>query len=58
MNNTLVMIRGGGDLATGVAVRLFHAGFKIIILEIERPTVIRLPVSFARAIYELSLIHI
>lgn len=46
------MIRGGGDLATGVATRLFRAGFKIIILEIERPTVIRLPVSFARTVYE------
>jgi xanthine dehydrogenase accessory factor len=46
------VIRGGGDLATGVAVRLFRAGFKIIILEIERPTVIRLAVSFARTVYE------
>jgi xanthine dehydrogenase accessory factor len=52
MNNILVIIRGGGDLATGVAVRLFRAGFSVMILEIERPTVIRLPVSFARAIYE------
>ncbi len=52
MNNILVVIRGGGDLATGVAVRLFRAGFKIIILEIERPTVIRLAVSFARTVYE------
>ena len=52
MNHILVIIRGGGDLATGVAARLFRAGFSVIILEIERPTVIRLPVSFARAIYE------
>ena len=52
MNNILVIIRGGGDLATGVAVRLFRAGFPVMILEIERPTVIRLPVSFARVIYE------
>ena len=52
MNNILVIIRGGGDLATGVAVRLFRAGFSVIILEIDQPTVIRLPVSFARAIYE------
>jgi xanthine dehydrogenase accessory factor len=52
MNNILVIIRGGGDLATGVAVRLFRAGFSVMILEIERPTVIRLSVSFARAIYE------
>jgi len=52
MKNILVIIRGGGDLATGVAVRLFRAGFSVIILEIDRPTVIRLPVSFARTVYE------
>lgn len=52
MNNLLVIIRGGGDLATGVAVRLFRAGLSVIILEIDHPTVIRLPVSFARAVYE------
>ena len=52
MNNILVIIRGGGDLATGVAIRLFRAGFLLVILEIEHPTVIRLPVSFARAVYE------
>ena len=52
MKNILVIIRGGGDLATGVAVKLFRAGFPVMILEIEHPTVIRLPVSFARAIYE------
>jgi len=52
MNNILVIIRGGGDLATGVAVRLFRAGFSVMILEIDHPTVIRLPVSFARAVYK------
>ena len=52
MNNILVIIRGGGDLATGVALRLFRAGFSVIVLEIDHPTVIRLPVSFARAVYE------
>ena len=52
MNNVLVIIRGGGDLATGVAVRLFRAGFSVVILEVDHPTVIRLPVSFARAVYE------
>ena len=30
----LVIIRGGGDLATGIGYRLFMAGFQIIILEI------------------------
>ena len=52
LNNILVIIRGGGDLATGVAVRLFQAGFPVIILEVDHPTVIRLPVSFARTVYE------
>jgi xanthine dehydrogenase accessory factor len=52
LNDILVVIRGGGDLATGVAVRVFRAGFSVMILEVEHPTVIRLPVSFARAIYE------
>jgi len=52
MNNILIVIRGGGDLATGVAVRLFQAEFSVMILEVDHPTVIRLPVSFARAVYE------
>ena len=52
MSNVLIFIRGGGDLATGVAVRLFQAGFSVMILEVDHPTVIRLPVSFARAVYE------
>lgn len=56
MNNISVIIRGGGDLATGVAVRLFRAGFPVIILEIDYPTVIRLPVSFAGAVYEGKVI--
>lgn len=46
-----VIIRGGGDLATGIAHRLFMAGFKIIILEIKEPTAIRRKVSFCEAIY-------
>ena len=52
LNNILIVIRGGGDLATGVAVRIFRAGFSVMILEVNHPTVIRLSVSFARAVYE------
>ncbi|MDR7855356.1 selenium-dependent molybdenum cofactor biosynthesis protein YqeB [Tissierella sp.] len=48
--NTIV-IRGGGDLATGIGHRLFKAGYKIIILEIEKPLAIRRAVSFSEAIY-------
>lgn len=49
--NELIIIRGGGDLASGIAVRLSNAGFKVIILETLHPLAIRLPVSFASAVY-------
>ncbi len=47
----LVVVRGGGDLATGVAHSLFRAGFSVVVLEQEKPTVIRRTVSFADAIF-------
>jgi len=52
MIELLVVVKGGGDLATGVTHRLFRAGMKIIITELEKPTVIRRTVSFAEAIFE------
>jgi len=36
----LVILRGGGDLATGVAVRLHRCGFAIVVLELARPLAI------------------
>lgn len=48
----LVVIRGGGDIATGIAARLFNSGFKIVVIEIEKPSVIRRTVSFAQAVYQ------
>lgn len=50
--NELVVIRGAGDLATGVAYRLYKSGFKVIMLDIEEPLVIRRTVAFAQAIYD------
>lgn len=48
----VVVIKGGGDLATGVAYRLYRSGFRRLALtEIARPTVIRRTVSFAEAVY-------
>lgn len=52
----IVVIRGAGDLATGVAIRLFNAGYRVVMLDIEKPTVIRRTVSFAEAFYEGSFI--
>ena len=52
MDNKLVVIRGGGDIASGIIHRLYRSGYKIVILEIDKPTVIRRTVSFAQAIYD------
>ncbi|MDQ4076971.1 MAG: selenium-dependent molybdenum cofactor biosynthesis protein YqeB [Chloroflexota bacterium] len=46
----LIVIRGAGDLATGVAVRLHRAGFPIVMLELPEPSVVRRTVAFAEAI--------
>lgn len=47
----LAVIKGGGDLATGIAHRLFQSGFQIVITEINKPTVVRRTVAFAQAIF-------
>jgi probable selenium-dependent hydroxylase accessory protein YqeC len=50
--NILVIIRGGGDLATGVAYRLNKAGFPIVVLELAQPLVVRRRVALATAVLE------
>ncbi|MEW8974351.1 MAG: selenium-dependent molybdenum cofactor biosynthesis protein YqeB [Tissierellaceae bacterium] len=52
----IVAIRGGGDIATGIAHRLYMAGFKIVIFEIEKPLSIRRRVCFSEAIYEDAVV--
>lgn len=47
-----VIIKGGGDLATAVAHKLFRVGFPVIITELEQPMMVRRTVSFANCIYE------
>jgi xanthine dehydrogenase accessory factor len=46
-----ILIRGGGDLASGVALRLYHSGFKTIIAELPNPLAVRRTVSFSEAVY-------
>lgn len=46
----LVVIKGAGDLASGVAVRLAHCGFSIVMTDLEKPTSIRRTVCFSEAI--------
>ena len=48
----LVILRGGGDLATGVAYRLHQAGFPLIVLELPQPLVVRRKVALATAVLE------
>lgn len=50
--DTLVILRGGGDLATGVAYRLHTAGFPVIVLELPQPLVVRRRVALATAVSE------
>ena len=50
----LIIIRGAGDLATAVAIRLHNSGFRVLCLEVARPTVIRRTVSFAQAVFDGS----
>ena len=50
--NNLIIIRGAGDLATAVAIRLHNSGFRVVCLEVAKPTVIRRTVSFAQAVFE------
>jgi len=51
----LVVIRGAGDLATGVAHRLWQSGFELVMLELEQPLVVRRTVSFATAVFLKSI---
>ncbi|MCL2865390.1 MAG: selenium-dependent molybdenum cofactor biosynthesis protein YqeB [Lachnospiraceae bacterium] len=47
----LVVVRGGGDLATGVIQKFFRTGFKVLVLEVEKPLAIRRTVSLCAAVY-------
>lgn len=50
--NSILVVRGGGDLASGVIHRLFRCGYKILILESQKPSAIRREVSFCEAVYD------
>lgn len=46
----LVVIKGAGDLATGVALRLHHSGFDVVMTDLPKPLAIRRTVAFCEAI--------
>ena len=47
-----VLIKGAGDLATGIAYECWLAGYEVLMTEIEIPLAVRRAVSFSRAVYE------
>jgi xanthine dehydrogenase accessory factor len=51
----ILVIRGGGDLASGTAYRLFRAGLHPIITELPQPLAVRRSVSFAESVYAGSV---
>lgn len=48
----IVVVRGAGDIATGAIQKLNRSGFKVVALEIEKPTSIRRRVCLSEAMYE------
>jgi len=47
-----VFVRGGGDLASGVAWRLHQCGFRVVVTEIPEPLAVRRKVAFCEAVYD------
>ena len=51
-DNQLILIRGAGDLASGIALRLWRAGFRVVMTETAQPTTIRRTVAFSQAVFD------
>lgn len=49
--DALILVRGGGDLATGTIHRLWSAGLRVLVLEAEHPAAIRRQVALSEAVY-------
>ena len=54
--DNIVVVRGGGDLATGVIHKLHRCNIKVVVLECEHPTAIRRTVSFCNAVFENEMV--
>jgi xanthine dehydrogenase accessory factor len=52
ISELIVLIRGGGEMATGIAHRLHRCHMRVLITEIAMPTSVRRNVAFAEAVYE------
>ena len=48
----IILIQGGGDLASGIAYRLHKSGLKVVITELSQPLSVRRKVSYSEAVYD------
>ena len=46
----LTLIRGAGDLASGIALRLYRSGMQVVMTDLPKPLAIRRTVAFSEAI--------
>ncbi len=49
------VLRGGGDLASGVVLRLVRCGIQVVVTELPRPLAVRRRVAFAQAVYDRQI---
>nr|WP_300094476.1 selenium-dependent molybdenum cofactor biosynthesis protein YqeB [Sedimentibacter sp.] len=56
MKGNVVLVRGGGDIASGVVQKLHRSGFRVLILETKQPTSIRREVCFSEAVYNKKMV--
>lgn len=52
LKDILILIKGGGEMGSGVAHRLVRSGFRVCITEIPEPLAVRREVSFCEAVFE------
>jgi xanthine dehydrogenase accessory factor len=48
---SIIYLRGGGDLATGIGLRLHRAGLAVMVAELPEPLVVRRKAAFAEAVF-------
>lgn len=51
----LIIVRGGGDIASGIIQKFHRSGFKVLVLEVEKPSFIRRTVCYGEAVYEKEI---
>ena len=52
--NQIIAIKGAGDLASGIALRLWRSGFSVIMSELPVPLCIRRTIAFSSAVFDGS----